>query len=320
MLKNKFKINPTEERGFTFIEVIVATGIMAIVILMFGTMLISSADLQKRIFVTQSVDRALAYESEQVNSIRWDNLMLKPEPFAICDIDSKRISTQSIDPGPNLIVYDNLEISITREITWANSNAVVDCSPANKNRIEPKRISITASWLDGNEVNTKVLDIIRSKWAEAPIENINAPDSGVALFYEDTLSQANTWCQSYIYEGVITNPGEASLLPSGNLDIAIVDTNAICGREIVGLEPGRIYTVVAEVTLMTDSTPLTLTSEGDLLGAGIVSESNQTARLSYNFISDSETRLVGLKKPTNAEFLPNSRAVLSEFKIYVSSD
>jgi prepilin-type N-terminal cleavage/methylation domain-containing protein len=93
MLKNKFKINPTEERGFTFIEVIVATGIMAIVILMFGTMLISSADLQKRIFVTQSIDRALAYESEQVNSIRWDNLMLKPEPFTICDIDGKRIST-----------------------------------------------------------------------------------------------------------------------------------------------------------------------------------------------------------------------------------
>jgi hypothetical protein len=310
--KNKFQ----KEEGFTFVEVVVATGIMTIVILMFGTMLITSANLQKQVFITQSVDRALAYESEQINSIRWDNLMTKPEVFSICDIDGKRISTQSIDSGPTLITYDNTEISITREVVWAESNTIVDCTPANKNRIEPKKISITASWLDGESTKTKSLDIIRSKWAEAPIENLNAPGSGLVLFYEDTLSSPALWCNEYSYEGVPTNPGNVSSFLSDALEISINDTNSICGIEVEGLAPGRIYTVVAELALAADSTPLTLTAEGDALGAGIVSEANEVSRLSYNFVASGENKLIGFKKPSSAPWLVGSKAILTEFKIY----
>lgn len=320
MLNNKKISRLRRDEGFTFVEVVVATGIMTLVILMFSTVLITSANLQKQIFITQSVDRALAYESEQINSIRWDNLMLKPEFFAICNIDGKRISTQSIEPGPTLVSYDNIELSITREIVWANSNATVDCTPLNKNRVEPKKISITASWLDDGETKTKTLDIVRSKWAEAPIENFGAPDNGVALFYEDTLAQTSLWCQEYSYNGLPTDPGNASLFLSDALEISIANTNAICGVNLQGLTAGTIYTVVAEITLAADSTPLTLTSEGDALGSGIASKANQVVRLSYNFIADGGSKLVGLKKPNNAIWMTGSKAIVTEFKVYASNN
>jgi prepilin-type N-terminal cleavage/methylation domain-containing protein len=312
MLKQKFK----EQKGFTFAEVIIATGIIGVVLLMFGLMLISSANLQKSIFATQNVDRVLAQESEQTNSMRWDNIMMTPEIYSVCDIDGVRFSNQSINPGPTLFVRDGTEISITRNVIWKNSGTPVECTLTNKNKIEPKIITITAKWLENGEEKTKTLEIVRSKWAEAPSETISIPtDNNLALFYQDPLNNPSVWCTSYNGPSGTISGGTATSNTSSALNLSFSSNNAICGIELQGLSVGEIYTVVAEVSVPENSSAVTLTTNNSSSSTGLALPNRGITRLSHSFVATSSSEIVGIKIPTHIDYLAGSLIVLTEFKI-----
>jgi prepilin-type N-terminal cleavage/methylation domain-containing protein len=312
MLKEKFR----EQKGFTFAEVIVATGIIGVVLLMFGLMLISSANLQKSIFSTQNVDRVLAQESEQINSMRWDNIMLTPATYAVCDIDGERFSNQSVNPGPTIFVRDGTEVSITRNVTWKNSETPVECTLTNKNKIEPKIITIVATWLENGEEKTKTLEIVRSKWAEAPSETISIPSgNNLALFYQDPLNNPSIWCQSYNGPNGLISGGTATPNTSSALNLIFSSNDAICGIELQGLSIGEIYTVVAEFSVPENSSAVTLTTNNSLQGTGLALANRGVTRLSHSFVATNSSEIVGLKIPGHIDYLAGSTVILTEFKI-----
>lgn len=312
MLNKKFK----EQKGFTFAEVIVATGIIGVVLLMFGLMLISSANLQKSIFATQNVDRLLAQESEQINSMRWDNIMLTPATYSICDIDGKRFSNQSVSAGPTIFNRDGTEVSITRNVIWKNSETPVECTLTNKNKIEPKIITIVATWLENGEEKTKTLEIIRSKWAEAPSETISIPGgNSLELFYQDPLNNPSLWCTSYNGPNGAISGGTATSNTASALNIIFSSNDAICGIELQGLTVGEIYTVVAEFSVPENSSAVTLTTNNSSEATGLVLPNRGVNRLSHSFVATNSSEIVGLEIPSHIDYLAGSTAVLTEFKI-----
>lgn len=312
MLK-KFQRN---QQGFTFAEVVIATGIISVVLLMFGLMLISSANLQKSIFATQNADRVLSQETEQINSMRWDNLMVTPNPYDICDLDGQRFSNQSVAPGPTLFNRDGIDISIVRDVTWKDSGTKVECTLESKNKIEPKIITLTASWLERGETKSKTLQIVRSKWAEAPLETISIPAAGdVTLLYQDPLNNPGNWCVSYNSAGALVSGGTATSNSSSTLNLNFTTNNAICGIELQGLNVGEIYTVVAEVSVAENSSAITLSSNTSLLGTGIARPGGGVTRLTHSFVATGSSEIVGLIIPSHIDYLAETRAIITEFKV-----
>lgn len=312
---NKIK---KDQSGFTFAEVVVSVGIISVVMLMFGLMLLSSANLQKQIITTQNVDRILAFETEQINSIRWDNLMNKPDPYEICDLDGVRFSTQSVVPGPNLVSLDGTEVSITREATWYSSGLPVECTSTNKNLFDAKVISITAQWIEEGETKTKVVEVVRSRWAEKPLDSLSSPNASnqISLVYSDPLNAPSVWGTAYNYNGTQTDPCSASANTAASVALAFSDTNAICGIEIQGLEVGKLYTVTAEITVASNSSALTLTAGDATDTTGIATSTSGTTMLSHTFYADSSATLVGFKIPESQNYVAGTLAIVSDFKVY----
>lgn len=307
-----------KQEGFTFAEVVVSVGIIAVVMLMFGLMLLSSANLQKEIVTTQNIDRLLAFETEQINSIRWDNLMDKPNPYSICDLDGTRFSTQSVDPGPTLVELDGTEASITRETTWYSSGVPVECQSATKNLFDAKIVTITATWFLDGEAKTKSVEVVRSRWAETPadreIQDSNV--SPISLIYSDPLSNPASWGNTYVYEGASVTPCSAASHTGSSLALAFGDTNAICGVEVQGLEVGYLYTVVAEITVSVDSSPITMSAGDATEVTGLATAGGGTSVLTHTFYADGSAELVGFKIPDSASYFASTLAILSDFKVY----
>lgn len=313
---NDIKDKRKNEQGFTFAEVVIATGIISVVLLMFGLMLISSANLQKSIFATQNVDRILAQESEQLNAMRWDNIMLTPIPYAICNIDGTRFSNQSVNPGPTLVTRDGTSVSLTRNVVWKDSQIPVECSETSKNKIEPKVITITATWNDNGEEKTKTLEMVRSKWAEAPLETISIPSANnLSLFYQDSLSSPGTWCIPYAQDGNTVSAGAATSNTTSALNIGFSVNDVICGIELQGLTVGEVYTIVAEVNVAENSSGVTLTTNNSTSGTGIALAGKGTTRLSHSFVATSSSEIAGLMIPEHIDYLAGTTLILTEFKV-----
>jgi hypothetical protein len=314
MLKNKLKSN---QKGFTFAEVVISTGIITVILLTFGIMLITSANLQKSLFATQNVDRILSYEAEQINSMRWDNIMLRPEVFSICNLDGVRFSTQSVDPGPSLVSQDGLTVSITRNVVWQTSESQVACTELNKNKVEPKIIEITATWEESGEEKSKTLTLLRSKWAEAPLESLTVPSGdNLSVFYQDPLNAPSSWCGSYNKDGSSVSGGSANSITSNTLNLSFTSNDAICGIVLQGLTVGEIYTVVAEVVVSQDSSSVTLTSSNSANGTGLAISGQGAYRLTHSFVAGGSSEVVGIIIPAHIDYLSNTSVILTEFTIY----
>ena len=311
---NKFKNN---QKGFTFAEVVISTGIISVILLIFGLMLITSANLQKSLFATQNVDRILAYEAEQINSMRWDNIMLKPEVFSICNIDGVRFSTQSVDPGPSLVEQDGTAVTITRDVVWQTSGSQVACTSTDKNKVEPKVIEITATWEELGEEKSKTLTLLRSKWAEAPLESLTIPSgNNLDIFYQDPLTSPSNWCGSYTKDGSTISGGNASSITSNTLNLSFSSNNAICGVVLQGLTVGEIYTVVSEVAVAQDSSSITLTTSNSANGTGLAISGKGAYRLTHSFVASSSSEVVGVMIPAHIDYLANTSVTLTEFIVY----
>lgn len=314
MLNTKLKNN---QKGFTFAEVVISTGIISVILLVFGLMLITSANLQKSLFATQNADRMLSYEVEQINSMRWDNIMLKPEVFSICDLDGVRFSTQSVDPGPSIVSQDGLTVSITRDVVWQTSESQVLCTETDKNRVEPKIIRITATWEESGEEKSKTLTLLRSKWAEAPLESLTVPSGdNLEIFYQDPLNSASSWCGSYTKGGVTIPGGTATSITSNTLNLSFNSNDSICGVVLQGLTVGEIYTIVSEVIVSQDSSAVTLTSSNSANGTGLAISGQGVYRLTHSFVAGSSSEVVGVMIPAHIDYLSNTSVTLTEFIVY----
>lgn len=306
------------EEGFTFAEVVVSVGVISLIMLMFGLMLLSSANLQKQIITTQNIDRLLAFETEQINYTKWDNLMNKPDPYAVCDLDGVRFSTQSVDMGPNLVVLDGTEASVTRDVSWYSSGLPVECTTANKNLFDAKLITLTAQWLEDGEEKEKTVEVLRSRWAESPVDSLQSPQiaDNIQLSYLDQLDTPTAWGNSYEYGGEINSPCLASANTSNSLMLTINDSIGICGVNAINLEVGALYTVAAELTVLADSSSVTLSHGEGNHSTGLATAGIGTVMLTHTFYASQEATLVGFKVPANETYLVGSQVIVSDFKIY----
>lgn len=316
-------VNQKREEGFTLVEVVLSMGIIAITLTLFALMLTNSANLQSDLNEQRIAERILYGESEEIASMRWDNIMPSPAAgsFATCQLDGDTYSTQAVNAGPETITVDNLEVSITRTIEWYISGASVECTAANKFRAEPKKITINATWDGRTGTKTKSLVIIRSRWAEAPLSSENRGRIGerTSIVYAEDFSSSASWCNPYLDDsGATINPGAAALANGGITLTFGSNSEGICGIEITGLTPGTLYTAVASVSVPSSDTEVTISSYGQLQG-GLALPGGGTTILTTSWVEYGTSRLVGISIPDASENSSGDIAVITQFRVFANN-
>jgi prepilin-type N-terminal cleavage/methylation domain-containing protein len=321
------KLNPasrkSQQEGFTLVEVVLSMGIIAITLTLFALMLTSSANLQSDLDEQRTAERILYGEAEEIAAMRWDNIMRNPIPaaYGTCQLDGDTYSTQAVNPGPETITIDNLEVSITRNITWYLSDTPVECTDANKFRAEPKQIVITASWNGRSGPQTKSLTIIRSRWAEAPLSGESRSRNGelATSIYTEDFSNSGIWCSSYTNsEGVLINPGTADLV-GGGLRISLgADQEGVCGINLQGLEIGKIYTAVITVSVPADGTAVSIAVEGEGKGP-IANAGGGDVVLTTSWVEKSTSQRIGITVPDIYTSENGDTALITDFRVYANN-
>lgn len=311
------------EEGFTLVEVVLSMGIIAITLTLFALMLTNAANLQSDLNEQRVAERILYGESEEIASMRWDNIMPSPGEgsFTTCQLDGDTYSTQAVNSGPESIIVDNLEVSITRTIEWYLSGATVECTNANKFRAEPKKITINATWDGRTGTKTKSLVIIRSRWAEAPLSSEQRGRTGerTSLVYSEDFSSSASWCNPYVgASGGTINPGSAALANGGLTLTFGAGSEGICGVEISGLTPGTLYTAVVSVAVPTNDTEVTVAANGMLEG-GLAIPGGGTTILTTSWVETSTSRLVGIAVPAASTTDSGDIAVITQFRVYANN-
>lgn len=306
--------------GFTLVEVVLSMGIIAITLTLFALMLTSSANLQSDLNEQRIAERILYGEAEEVAAMRWDNIMKNPVPqaYQTCQLDGDTVSAQSVNPGPETITIDNLEVSITRDITWYLSEADVECTDANKFRAEPKQIVINATWNGRSGAETKSLTIIRSRWAEAPLSGDKVGQNGelVSSVYLEDFTDSSLWCNSYTNDsGALVNPGNASLAGGGLLIELGAEQEGVCGINLQGLSVGKIYTAVITVSVPAEDTAVGLSVEGKSQGP-IATPGGGSTVLTTTWIESSTERRIGITVPDLYTSENGDTAVITSLQVY----
>jgi prepilin-type N-terminal cleavage/methylation domain-containing protein len=168
MLKALRRMNRHDESGFTLVEMLVSVALITIVTAGFITFLISTSQTQRSMNLEKEAMRALAAQIDATNAIKWDNLMVTPSGTPTsCTLDATRISLQSVRPGPELTTFAGMSLSITRNVTWADTGAQVTCATGVSDRAALKRVTITVKWNDGKNTQlTRSASTLRSRWTE----------------------------------------------------------------------------------------------------------------------------------------------------------
>lgn len=155
------------DAGFSVVEMLISIGIILIVMTGFATFLMSIGSTQRSMALERAGMRALTQEVDLANAIRWDNLMLTPQGTpSSCILDNKRISTEAINAGPEIVRTPSISVSVTRSVQWMSDNGNVICESGAKDRPEAKKVTITVTWIDGTKKITRSATIVRSRYAE----------------------------------------------------------------------------------------------------------------------------------------------------------
>jgi len=313
----------SNEQGFTLAEVVLSMGIIAITLTLFALMLTNTANLQSELDEQRIAERIIYGEAEEIAAMRWDNIMPNPVPntYATCQLDGDIYSTQAVNPGPETITVDNLELSITRSIVWYLSGNNVECTDENKLRAEPKEIIITATWNGQTGPETKTLTIVRSKWAEAPLTGEARGRTGeiASTVYTEGFSNSGVWCNSYTTDsGENISPGTASL-QNGGLNIELgADQTGICGIVLTGLTPGTIYTAVATVAVPSEQTAVSLSVDGVNNGPLAIPSAGDRV-LTISWVETTSERRIGFTVPEPFTSEIGDGAFISSFRVYANN-
>lgn len=168
MLRNKFmNFFKKQDKGFTLIEVIVATSIILTLVAAFTIFMTETAETQRTANFSKVADRFLAQEVERTYGITWDNLMMAPAgTYSNCILPNKRVSTQSVNYGPENYTVNGTTVSVTRQVYWLSTGSLVSCTVNSKDLPEIKEVVLTATWLDKGVQKSKSVTVLRSRWAE----------------------------------------------------------------------------------------------------------------------------------------------------------
>jgi Tfp pilus assembly protein PilV len=311
-----------DERGFTLIEVVISSGIILTIISLFAVFLGSVSSVQNSMNQQRVANRVLADQVEVASAINFDNLAMAAavgEPTECVYPDGIRRSSRAIKPGPELRTVDGVKVSVVRTVVWAHSGDPVATTTNEAlgvtycaDRAEPKEITITVSWQDGNYTRTSEITLLRSKWAEA--QDSTRPSSGqnqLLEFAAPSTSSSTGWCAATEGSTGVTAVSEADIILATFPDTG----DAICGFLITGLTPGTLYTAVMEVSSPPDGTPVEL----EVVGHGRSGQApadNAWHTLTYTWQATEASRVVGAATVEGLERPTGSLVRIKELTIY----
>lgn len=151
------------DRGFTLIEVIVATTIVASVAATVASVAIYALRAETRINTYRVVAMALATEVERLQSTPWNDLLLSETGKAGCFLTSTtalspnatRFSAAAVRPQ-DVVEVGGVEITITRKINWYADGTEANCTNLPNTRADLKEITVIASWEDTTVAPTRM--------------------------------------------------------------------------------------------------------------------------------------------------------------------
>jgi len=312
MLKS-LRARSTSDSGFTLVEVIAAVGILAAVMIGFSTLLGSVGAAQQIIERERVATRALSNEVEKIQSIRWDDLMPRPENFATCSLDELRTAYPAVVTSPEVLAVDRVNVTITRTVIWQLSDTPVTCEEGAKDRAEPKEISITATW-DNGRGKTMTIDtkVVRSRWSEGPTNY--EVGTRTTLAQEISLASASGWCPAYS-DGASSVTGGGATSTGTTIVTRFNTSSAICGFNVTGLAVGKVYTAVMETYVPVGSQPVEIAVQGGHRG-GVAPADGEWYTLAVTWTHTASSVMVGPKVQTGVTNPGFSEAVIGSLKIY----
>lgn len=113
--------------GFTLVEVVVASGIIAAVMVAFALFIANIARVEDSAALNRTAARVMSAQLEKISGATWDDLMMPPTSGAVtpCVINANRTSFQIVQPGPTTITSDGLAVSVLQSVVWYNTVAPI---------------------------------------------------------------------------------------------------------------------------------------------------------------------------------------------------
>lgn len=311
MLKTK---KPSQQRGFTLVEVVAAIGILAAVMIGFSTLLGSVGASQQILERERVATRALTNEVEKIQATRWDDLMPRTTPYAPCEIEDLRTANPTIFTTPEVVSTGRVAVTITRTVKWHLSDSLVACDDESKNRAEPKVVEITATWDNGKgKTMTASTKVIRSRWTEGPTNTKIGTRASLAK--EVSMSSSAGWCPSYSENGSTATSAGSATSTGTTMGVRFNRNSGICGPNVTGLTPGSVYTAVLDVYVPVGSQPVELGVQGGIRG-GVVPADGQWYKVTATWTQSGTSVVVGPKIQTGVTNPGFSEAIVNSLKIY----
>jgi hypothetical protein len=312
-----------DESGFTLIEMVIASGIIVAVIAVFAMFLASAAGIEQTMNLQRISSRVLGDQVEALNGISFDNLVMASTSGTTTDCmyrDGIRRSTRAVKAGPEKHTVDGLTVAITRTVTWQSSGVIVGTVTDGTNgtfcdeKSEPKKVTLTASWLDGGYTRTASVSTIRSKWAEAlPGTPSSHAAGGLIEAGAPHVDSAAGWC--YTTDG---QNGSTALSENGVLLATLEGSgDAFCGYNMTGLTPGMSYTAVMDVSVPLTGVPVDLQVAG--VGRGSQAPADNTWHtLTYTWTETGTSRIVGPAAALSATRGPATQVRVRSLTLYTN--
>lgn len=147
------RIVETRDDGSVLLETVISVGIILTALAAFFVFIMQSITVFGNASNLQKVNAVASSELEKTASIPWQDLM--PAGNGECTTNSggegggRVVSGATLQQGPNEVIVDNLEMSVTRSVEWSDGTPVT-CTAGNMERDDMKIVTVNVKWFNGN--------------------------------------------------------------------------------------------------------------------------------------------------------------------------